>query len=203
MQRPSVDLPQPDSPTRPSASPRATVRSTPSTARSTSICVPAHAAHERGVEREVHRRGRAPRAAACRRVSHAAPAPRGSGRPWRGRRPSAIERRIDGRAVGVRDLAARVEAAARGRRDEVGRHAGDRLEVRAALVEVGHRAQQRARVRMAGRAEHLGDRARLDDARGVHHRDALAGLRDHREVVGDEHLREPISARRRASRCRI
>ena len=35
MQRPSVDLPQPDSPTRPSVSPRASSRSTPSTARST------------------------------------------------------------------------------------------------------------------------------------------------------------------------
>ena len=35
MQRPSVDLPQPDSPTSPSVSPRASSRSTPSTARST------------------------------------------------------------------------------------------------------------------------------------------------------------------------
>src|SRR3954452_17761067 len=36
MQRPSVGLPHPDSPTRPSVSPRAISRSTPSTARSMS-----------------------------------------------------------------------------------------------------------------------------------------------------------------------
>ena len=40
MQRPSVDLPQPDSPTRPSASPGASSRSTPSTARRTAPARP-------------------------------------------------------------------------------------------------------------------------------------------------------------------
>src|SRR3954454_14514995 len=65
------------------------------------------------------------------------------------------ERGVDARTVGVRDLAARVEAAARGRRDQVGRHAGNRLEVRASFVEVWHRAQQRARVRMPRRPENL------------------------------------------------
>src|SRR5215213_1246406 len=40
MQRPSVDLPHPDSPTSPSASPRRISRSTPSTARSTSRSLP-------------------------------------------------------------------------------------------------------------------------------------------------------------------
>ena len=44
---------------------------------------------------------------------------------------------------------------------------------------------------MPGRAEDLGHRARLDDARGVHHGDALARLRDDREVVRDEHDRHP------------
>ena len=61
---PSVDLPQPDSPTRPSASPGAISRSTPSTARSTSAAGASARRLATTRQREVHLRGRAPRAAA-------------------------------------------------------------------------------------------------------------------------------------------
>ena len=64
MQRPSVDLPQPDSPTSPSVSPCASSRSTPSTARSTaaSAAVQPPADARRGARSAS--RARAPRAAA-------------------------------------------------------------------------------------------------------------------------------------------
>jgi hypothetical protein len=42
---------------------------------------------------------------------------------------------------------------------------------------------------MPGRAEHLAGGARLDDAAGIHHRDAVAELRHHPEIVGDEQHR--------------
>src|SRR5712672_3148903 len=132
MQRPSVDLPQPDSPTRPSASPRATVRSTPSTARRTSIgsfrrrwtseslsgkCMARLRTSSKGV------------AASGTRAQLFVIATGGCAL-----RAEGDERRVDARTVGTGDLAAGVEATARGRRDEVGRHADDRLEVRTPLV---------------------------------------------------------------------
>ena len=46
--------------------------------------------------------------------------------------------------------------------------------------------QQPLRVRMLGPREHLGRRARLDDLPGVHDRDAVAGLGQHRQVVRDQ-----------------
>ena len=117
-------------------------------------CAPAQPAHERRVEREVHgeaahleQRRRAPRQARVRQLLVVAAA------PWRARRRA-------GSAAGRPSAQSACAISQRGwkrqpdgRRDEVGRHAGDRLEVRAALVEVGHRAQQRARVGMARRAE--------------------------------------------------
>ena len=48
-----------------------------------------------------------------------------------------------------------------------------------------HRVEQAARVGMARRVEHLAGRPALDDAPGVHHRDAVGEAGDDREVVRD------------------
>jgi hypothetical protein len=49
-----------------------------------------------------------------------------------------------------------------------------------------HRLEQRLRVRIQRAAEQRGLVGQLDDAAEVHHRDAVADVLDHREVVGDE-----------------
>src|SRR5581483_11742339 len=189
-QRPSVDLPQPDSPTRPSVSPRATSRSTPSTARSSS-----------GGSRRT-------RAAALRRSGKCIASPRtsssGSGTGQHrlaprvlgavlvvdagGRAPAAerLQREETAGAVVPGERAARVEAAARRRSRRVRRRPRNRGQTLADELEVGNRAEESERVRVARLAEDLLHRAGLDDLPGVHHRDPPAGLRDHREVVRDE-----------------
>ena len=86
-------------------------------------------------------------------------------------------------AVLLHERAARMEAAAGGRRREVRRRAGDRRELLAHDVEVGHRAEQPERVRMTRLTEHRLDRSRLDHLTRVHHRDIAARLRDHGEIV--------------------
>ena len=55
------------------------------------------------------------------------------------------------------------------------------------------RLEQRRACRGAGRRCRSRRSARLDDAAAVHHRDAIADLRDHAEVVGDEHTAIPRS----------
>ena len=114
--------------------------------------------HDAFGDREVHVRGRAPRAAAGRRR-----------RPFMPRRPATapssalrkqademarlarrLERRPRGGAVLDGEAAARPEGAAAVEPRQVGRLAVDRIEPRAArLVEPRHRAQQRHRVGMA------------------------------------------------------
>jgi hypothetical protein len=58
-----------------------------------------------------------------------------------------------------------------------------------------HRVEQAAGVRMAWRFEHIGGRADLDDAPGVHDCDAVGEAGDHREVVGDPDQRRARIAR--------
>ena len=107
----------------------------------------------------------------------------------RGRAPVAErpqrERALD--AVVLHERAARMEAADRreGRRGPAARP-GIVDEQLADVVDVGHRAQKAQRVRVPRLAEHRLDGAGLDHLAGVHHGDALAGLRDHGEVVRDE-----------------
>ena len=61
-------------------------------------------------------------------------------------------------------------------------------------VEVGDRVQQSARVRMTRTLEQREYRAKLDDASGVHDRNAIGHLRHHTEIVRDQQDRgaEPL-----------
>ena len=72
------------------------------------------------------------------------------------------------------------------------------VEALAAAVDRRDRREQRLRVRMPGRAEHLADSPALHDPPEVHHRDLVGEILDHGEVVGDEEIREPEVALQRA-----
>ena len=129
--RPSVDLPQPDSPTRPTTSPRATVRSTSSTACTTSSRSPAPSRLASVPARSTRlrtKRFETPRSSMMRRARHARDALRS-----RQRMEAADDaaRRLGHR----RPAPARQAASARGQRGAEGaarrqveqrrRHAGD------------------------------------------------------------------------------
>ena len=134
MQRPSVDLPQPDSPTRPSASPARELEVDAVDGAQHLRLSRAQPSNDAAAEREVHREA----AHLEQRLRHSAIT--GSRRDVRGAElvmdagasPGRRRARRSGNspldAVGLRERAARVEAAARRRRGEVGRRAGDRRE---------------------------------------------------------------------------
>ena len=140
MRRAKVDLPQPDSPTRPTVSPAATSRSTPSTARTTFAGAEEAVARQREMlDQAAHRQQRlggfgGSRSAARRRARarrSARVAGGGSGSPdcvtqQRALRPGAnsSERRM---LVALRDpeRTARREAAARRDCERIGRRALD------------------------------------------------------------------------------
>ncbi len=90
--------------------------------------------------------------------------------------------------------AAGVEPAARRRVDRA-RHVA--LEDDPAALALGDRIRHRdggqegAGVRMARRRVHLVRRPDLDDLAEVHHRDPVADVLDHRQVVGDEQVCQP------------
>src|SRR5207342_2331821 len=190
MHRPSVDFPQPDSPTSPTISPSPTSRSTPSTARRTG----------RGWRRS--RRPKLPRSGKT--IESPRTSRTGSATGNHGLAASVLGARLvvdtccraagyewpqgelATRAVGPREPAARMKAATRRRRGEVRRRARNRREPLPSYLEVRHGAKQAQRVRMVRLAEDRPDRAELDHLAGVHHRDVLAGLSDDRQVVRDE-----------------
>ena len=170
---PSVDLPQPDSPTSPSVSPRSTSKLTPSTARST--C----AADD--IARVQVAQWRAGAMAASSPVD-------GDG----SRRPHAVRQRQQSAAAPAGSAAwtqraARREGAARlaGRRAGA---AGDlgRAGRRVVLVGIGvdARAQQPARVGMQRLGEQRSDRRLLDLAAGIHHRRCGRPIRPRRRDRG-------------------
>ena len=155
--RARVDLPQPDSPTRPSVSP----------ASSSSVDVvdrdQAQALAEAGApDAEALASSRAARAAAAvssrdARRSEAAPGC-GTRRGLRRGRPRV---RIDARAHVLRARAALAEAAAGRPRDQVGHAARDHVERLAGpCARRGQRVEQSARVRVLRRAEDLARRRR-------------------------------------------
>ena len=85
------------------------------------------------------------------------------------------------------EAAARAEAAARGRIEQVGRRAVDGGELGAApAIEPRHGREQAARIRMHGPAEHALGRAALDQARGIHDVHAVGVARDDAEIVRDD-----------------
>ncbi len=108
----------------------------------------------------------------------------------------------DRRAVVVGERrAARVEAAAGRDPGRVGDLAAqhDRLEP----LHLRHHREQRPRVGVAGRAEHLLGRAGLDDPAEVHHRDPVGDVPGQAQVVGDTRTPRPSSSRSRSSSARI
>ena len=163
----SVVLPQPDSPTMPSVSPRLTVKLTRrrhglrSCRRATGSAWRAHRhaqlGHHTGFQQAV---------------------------PWPGTTGSrgGISARHWSRA-----RAARGEVAARAALAGSRHHAGDRCQHRA-LVPAG--ATTTAGLWCTGRvAVERADARSLDNAPRIHHQDALAGLGDDAEVVGDQQHR--------------
>ncbi len=111
-------------------------------------------------------------------------------------RDELVQRRIDrpavlGLAQPLVEPAPRVEAAARRRVDRARDVA---LEHDALALALGngigdrHGGQERPRVRVARRGIHDVRWPDLDDLAEVHHRDAVADVLHHRQVVGDEQV---------------
>src|SRR5260221_9043359 len=203
MDRPSVDLPQPDSPTSPSVSPWRIARSTPSTALTRATVRP----------RMPERTGNQVRSPRTSRMGSAAV----QGGPGldRAATASATSRPIEPGAVlgdpaarqlaayreqvrflavaaTDRERAARLELAAGRQPDHVRRRAVDRLQ-RLAIIGVEPRdgAEQRPRVGVLRVGEDIPGRALLDDPPRVHHHHPVAHPGDHAEVVGDQDRRRP------------
>ena len=196
--RPVVDLPQPDSPTRPSVSPAAIAKLTPSTARTvdvrpTSSPVTGSPCRDRtsssvpsAVTAPPPRRG----AASARRVRSTRTV----------RRPALAQRRaFSGCTSPCRSQAARREPAARrrasGRRPR--RRSPSAARARRAL-EPGQRAEQRLGVGVLRRAEQGGGRRPSTIRPAYITTTSSADSGDDAEVVGDQHSasRVPRSARR-------
>ena len=168
--RPSVDLPQPDSPTRPTTSPSPIARLTSSTARTTSSLSPApeqvgdllgrverlDEALRDAVELDDGRAHAGHAASGSPASGWMAARHAGAGIGRLGRHRAAAG---DGRA-----RAARRERAARRQLRERGRHARDLRQRHAALVAARHRADQAVGVGMDRALEHVDDGAGLDDA---------------------------------------
>ena len=182
--RASVVLPEPDSPTSATTSPARTTRSAPSRARATrplrvvnSTRTPSADSSAAGVV--VH-------------GGHSAD-------PDAGGLAALVVRREDrlGREALVGGpRAARREGAALGEVARVGRVAREtgRGEPRRGVADARERRRQGAGVRVQGRGEDLRGRAGLDHASGVHHRDPVAQVGEHREVVADHHHPDPAFA---------
>ena len=181
IRRPTVDLPQPDSPTRHSVSPGAMLSVTPSTAlttatvrRSTPLstgkCMVRSVTSATGVlmPRDTLADVPAGRDVATAVLGKRRRLGRGTGR-WRGR--SAARTAQPG--IGAR------------RSGTMPAISCNRLRVGRAGAMAGDAGQQAARVGMQRAVEQVEHRRFLHLAPGIHHDDALAGFRHHAEVVGD------------------
>ncbi len=192
----SVDLPDPDSPTSASTSPRRSSRSTPSRAFSDVFCAPPNRPN-RPWPSEYSLLMLATRSTAgCPVTSGCAVTLRHAVTPSKMRavskqaasRPGSTAASL-GRSVAQRSTA----KAQRGWNGqpvravgEVGREAGDRDQLPVGLVEVGGRVEQALGVRVARIGEHVLHPAPLDDLARVHDGQFPARLVDDAEVVGHE-----------------
>ena len=206
--RPVVLLPQPDSPTRPSVSPRRTSRLMPDTALTTRPVRPTGNSTTRSSTRssdvvvvaQVGLAGAGHQETSWARDRRAARGASSARRAWYSGEPTgyqqanrwpgssvAIERRLLGVAAVAGVRAAGRELAARRRVDEVRRPPGDRRQPRVRRVlELGDARHQRLGVGHPHVGEQRLRRRLLDDPPAVHHGD-LVGVPGHdAEVVGDE-----------------
>src|SRR5438067_1801389 len=176
ISRATVDLPQPDSPTSASVSPASTAKLTPSTARRKRRGSRSSKRLSQGRDTSKSRLTLSSLSSGMEPAGGAARARRKQVRPLR-------------QAPLEAPWAARVEGAAR-RNGVEPRHGAVDLHQAASLRgNARDRAHQADGVRMARRMDHLTHGADLDDASGVHHRDAMRRLGDHAHVVRDQHHR--------------
>ena len=204
--RPNVDLPQPDSPTRPSVVPRRTSRSMPSTARTwpTVRCrtMPERIGKWTSSPRTSSRTSPSGRSAVpdagAGRLGHASPPPGGTGctqrSRWSGRASSSVSSRSGTRQSCSRAGQRGAKAQPAAPRQRVRRRPRDRRQLTALhRVEARDRAQQPggvlvARARRTARAGRPG----LDDTTGVHHLPCGArGACHDAKVVRDHDERQP------------
>ena len=177
MQRPVVDLPQPNSPTSPSVSPAPMSKLTPSTA-----CT-----------RSISRENTPPFTAKCLRRSRTdrRSAPLTARTARNGRAPTSFRGGISRVQISMAYLqraAKRQPGGGSSRLGTVPEIASSRCFLRGA-VDARDRADQALRVGVARIAEQLADRRLLDHLAGIHHRHPLAGLGDHAHGMGDQHDR--------------
>ena len=189
---PSVDLPQPHSPTRPSVSPAASAKLTPSTAR-TRTAARRRVAGLRGHVDRQQRHACGTRASATRQATQW---------PCRGR-DDAERRRRAARRRSTRRAARRECAATAHRRQRRRRCPGLRRAARRRAVarRDGIAPSRPARVGMLRLGEERDRRGLHDLAAGIHHDDAVRDLGDDAEIMGDEDQR-PCGARAAARRSR-
>src|SRR5262245_23101186 len=192
--RPTVDLPQPDSPTRPRVSPRLIVKLTPSTAKT----VPTRRCKSPFRIGKYFLRSRTSSTIALGSgiaipIKFARP-PAGGPMAWA--LLFVIGILVAAAVVGVR--AARRENAAGGQIAQCGYHAGNFLEaIRIVFGLPPHkgkprdRCNQPVRIRMLRSRKQLFDRRLLNLAPGIHHDHALRHFRHDAEVVGNEDYRGP------------
>src|SRR6266581_3164648 len=196
--RPSVDFPQPDSPTRPSVSPASISRSTPSTAWTCARvrCITPDATGNQTFRSVTETSGSLTVHARVRGLAVAASAtfqlrPRLRDPARRLLRVAdAQERRHVARALLDPECAPRVERASAREVDQVRWQALDGLERLVGLrVEARDGAKQRPRVGVLWMGENVRGRPGLDDLAGVHDDQTLAHPGDDAEVVRDQDRR--------------
>ena len=105
--------------------------------------------------------------------------------------PAGIEAHVDAGALGGRQAAAGMEAAAARQCQRVGERAGDRERLTSGPVDVERGCQQTGRVGVPGRPEQVGSGSLLDEAARVHDSELFGDLGDHAQVMGDKDHREP------------
>src|SRR5271169_4806168 len=96
--------------------------------------------------------------------------------PFRSVARYRLERGHFASATLVRPGAAWMKGATRGRIERVGYLAGNRSARLAGELQIGHRVEQHARVRMLRVGKKLPGRGKLDDAAEIHHADAIGDV---------------------------
>ena len=202
-----VVLPHPDSPASASTSPSCSVSVAPSTARAMSgfFAPDPGPQADAGLELDLQIAdlddrpsevgGRRRRYDLRAHVAASAAAGMGPVHEQAGRasaRAGVVELGIDRSAVLEHRRAPRVERAARGDGLRVGRVAPEarRLAPEAVVADLGERGRECRRVGVLRVVEDVLGRALLDDPAGVHHREPVRDLHQHRQVVGDEDHRQ-------------
>ena len=203
ISRPTVVLPQPDSPTRPSVSPGKMSNETSCTARTVPLAPRRPPRTSKFLVRLRTVSSGSPVLASV--TVEPAPAARPDelavrdlGNAVTARQPAGVGADQFGLGLADRDSvrAARRKAAAGRRRRGIGRQAFDGLELVAARpVEPRNRAQQAHRIGMARTVEHVVGVALFDQPRGIHHDDAVGVARHHAEIMRDHDQRDIQLAR--------